>query len=229
MPAMRMTHTPVLALLIIATLVIPACKTTYYATMEKLGYHKRDLLVKEVEQARNEQEEAKEHFQSALEEFMSVVEVDGGDLEVQYNKLRRELERCEDDATTVRERIKSIERVADALFDEWDEELGQYNSPDLRRASEKQFNQTKDRYEKLVGAMKQAESKMDPVLSAFGDQVLFLKHNLNARAIAALQGAVVSLEGDVAKLVAEMQASIDEANAFIATMEAEEVAPPPAE
>jgi hypothetical protein len=63
--------------------------------------------------------------------------------------------------------------------------------------------------------MKAAEATMTPVLAAFKDQVLFLKHNLNARAVASLSETVRGIEGDVAKLIADMNASIAEANAFI--------------
>ena len=66
--------------------------------------------------------------------------------------------------------------------------------------------------------MKRAESKIEPVLSAFRDQVLFLKHNLNAQAIASLQNELTSVEADIASLIKEMEASIAEADVFIKTM-----------
>ena len=67
--------------------------------------------------------------------------------------------------------------------------------------------------------MKRAESKIDPVLSVFKDQVLFLKHNLNAQAIASLQGELDTVEADVSALILAMEQSIDEADAFIRTLE----------
>ena len=67
--------------------------------------------------------------------------------------------------------------------------------------------------------MKRAESKIQPVLSVFNDQVLYLKHNLNAQAIAALQGELVSLEENVDRLVREMEASIREADQFISKLQ----------
>jgi hypothetical protein len=66
--------------------------------------------------------------------------------------------------------------------------------------------------------MKRAESKIAPVLSAFRDQVLFLKHNLNAQAVASLREELVSVEADIASLIKEMEASIAEADAFIGAM-----------
>jgi len=210
--------------LTLAALLLPGCQSAYYGTMEAFGVHKRDILVDRVEEARDDQTEAKEQFQSALDQFMAVVDVEGGDLETKYTKLKRELDRSESAADAVRERIDSVESVGEALFEEWERELDQYTNPDLRDSSERQLRQTRRQFDQLVGAMNKAEAKMEPVLAAFRDHVLFLKHNLNARAIASLEGEVATLESDVARLVAEMQASIDEADAFISTMGEQETA-----
>jgi Protein of unknown function (DUF2959) len=101
---------------------------------------------------------------------------------------------------------------------EWEDELDQYNSQDLRRKSERKLDATRRQYGKLDAAMRRAEDKMDPVLVLFRDQVLFLKHNLNAKAIASLQDELVAVEEDVALLVKDMEASIAEADRFISTM-----------
>lgn len=60
---------------------------------------------------------------------------------------------------------------------------------------------------------------MEPVLSIFRDHVLFLKHNLNARAISALQDELSSIETNVADLIADMEASIAQSRAFIDEMQ----------
>ena len=194
------------------------CQTTYYKTMEKLGVHKRDIMVDRVQEARDSQEEAKEQFASALEEFSSVLNFKGGELEDKYKKLNAEYEESEEKAKDVRNRIESVENVAEALFEEWNDELSQYSSESMRRSSEKQLRQTKKQYSQLIGAMKRAETKIEPVLSAFRDQVLFLKHNLNAQAIASLKSELASVESDVALLIKEMEASIAEADEFIKSM-----------
>ena len=66
--------------------------------------------------------------------------------------------------------------------------------------------------------MHRAEDRMDPVLAAFRDQVLYLKHNLNARALASLEATSVGLQQDINDLIAEMEGSIEEASAFIDEM-----------
>jgi hypothetical protein len=207
--------------LLIIPLFLLGCETAYYKTMEKFGYHKRDLMVERVEEARDAQKEAKEQFESALEKFSSVLKFEGGELEEKYKKLKAEYDNSESKAAAVRNRIEAVEDVAEDLFDEWQEELGQYTNQSLRRSSERQLRQTRAQYSQLIRAMKRVEKKIEPVLSAFRDQVLYLKHNLNARAIASLRSELVSVEADVASLIKEMEASIAEADTFITAMEKE--------
>ena len=194
------------------------CQTTYYNTMEKFGVHKRDIMVDRVGDARDSQEEAKEQFQSALEKFSSVLNFKGGELEDKYNTLKAEYDKSEAMANEVRDRIDAVEDVSEALFDEWEDELDQYSSASLRRDSEKKLSATRRQYKQLIKAMHNAEKKIEPVLTALGDQVLYLKHNLNAKAIASLQGELVTVQSDIADLVREMEKSINEANSFIKTM-----------
>jgi hypothetical protein len=198
-----------------AVLLLTGCQSAYFSAMEKIGYHKRDILVSRVEAARDTQEETREQFVSALEQFSRVVEFDGGKLESEYRRLNTEFERSEDMAEAVGDRIDAVEGVAEALFSEWRGELDQYTDRGLRAASEQQLKATRARYTPMRTAMRRAERSMQPVLDAFRDRVLFLKHNLNARAVAALKGELATVERDVAGLVTQMQRSIDESNAFI--------------
>ena len=196
-----------------------SCKSVYnaayFSTLEAFGQEKRNILVNRVENARESQEEAKEQFSSALERFSVLMNFDGGDLERTYEQLNAEFERSEKRAERVHGRIEDVQDVATALFSEWEKELEQYTNPDLRRSSEQQLEDTRYRYDQMIRVMNRAAGKMDPVLNAFRDQVLFLKHNLNARAIASLEDTAAELQSDVAVLIADMEASIAEANAFI--------------
>ena len=204
-----------LVMLICAGSLLTGCQSVYYGAMEKVGIHKRDIMVDRVSDARDAQDEAKEQFKDALEHFSSVVEVDGGNLEKKYNKLNKAYEASEAKAENVKARIAAVEGVSKALFKEWKAELKTYSSAELRRASEAQYEQTQDKYEQLMDSMKEAASKMDPVLVAFRDQVLFLKHNLNSRAIASIQNEAADIKAQVTRLVREMEASIADADAFI--------------
>jgi hypothetical protein len=205
-------------LLSIAVLFAAGCDSLYYKTMEKFGKQKRDILVERVGEARDAQQQTKEQFASALEKFKSVVNVPSGELQEKYDILKEQYDKSEAKAATVRKRIADVEEVANDLFNEWQGELKQYKSAELRASSKNKLEQTRTRYNQLIKAMKNAESKIEPVLSAFHDQVLYLKHNLNAQAIASLQTEVTSMETDVSKLIEDMEKSIAEADTFIKTM-----------
>lgn len=210
---------PRLAVTILLLLTVNACSTAEYALKEKFGIHKRDILVDRVAEARDSQQEAKQQFASALEEFSAVLDFKGGELEETYEQLRTTFERSESRAEEVRQRIERVEDVAEALFDEWAAELDLYANEDLRRSSAAKLQATRRHYERMMVAMRRAEAKIAPVLTPLRDQVLYLKHNLNARAVAALQGELGQIEGDVSRLIKEMDAAIREANAFIDQME----------
>ncbi|MFT5320271.1 MAG: hypothetical protein ACI934_000404 [Pseudohongiellaceae bacterium] len=200
-------------------LFLGSCSTAYYSAMEQLGVHKRDILVDRVEEARDSQEEAKVQFSSALEQFSTLLNFDGGDLQQTYETLEGEFEQSESRAGEVSDRIRAVESVSSDLFSEWEDELGLYTNQELRRSSENSLRETRVRYQQLITAMHSAETKMEPVINAFRDQVLFLKHNLNSRAIASLRSELATIEGDISQLIADMEASIAESNRFLTEME----------
>ncbi len=213
---MKTKHFPLLLTII---LVLSACSTMYYEGLEKIGIPKRDVMVYRVEQARDTQEETKEQFKSALAQFSAATNFSGGDLEAIYTKLNDEYESSVSKAEEVRSRIEDIEDVSQALFTEWEQEIAEYSNTSLKRSSQNKLTSTKRHYRQLISSMKNAEAKIEPILRVFRDQVMFLKHNLNARAIAALKSELGNIQSDVSALVDSMEASIDEANAFINTME----------
>ena len=208
-----------LPLLLLLALAALSCRGVYYDAMERVGRHKRHILRDRVEAAQEDQREAEEQFQTAYERFVELTGYSGGDLEETYTRLARELERSEEKADAVRDRIASIEEVAADLFEEWEQELDLIQNPKLRSSSAANLRDTRQRYEQLIRAMKRAEAKMDPVLVAFRDQVLYLKHNLNAQAIRSLEGSVAAIEDDVASLIQDIRVSIREAESFLAAEE----------
>ena len=200
-------------------LLMTGCSKTYYSAMEKVGLHKRDILVDRVEKARDAQEDAQEQFKSALEQFASVVELKETDLKKAYDKLNREYLDCQKSSKKVSQWIDKVEKVSEDLFDEWEDELELYQNKELRRSSKKQLAETKSRYQVMLASMHTAEKSMEPVLETFEDNVLFLKHNLNAQAIGSLQAEFSGLEKDIDLLIEKMNAAIKESNDFIAQME----------
>lgn len=207
---------------LITFLILPVlfsgCQSVYYDAMEKVGIHKRDILVDRVEEAKDAQSEAKAQFASALAQYQSVVTIENQALVDKYELLNDEYEDSKASAAAVSDRIDAVEEVSEALFDEWEDELSLYSNAKLRQQSAQKLSATKRKYKTLIKAMRRSEQKMAPVLAAFQDQVLFLKHNLNAQAINALKGELKSIQGDVTRLVKEMENSIKESESFIKSL-----------
>jgi septal ring factor EnvC (AmiA/AmiB activator) len=215
---MRHIRNFVTLFLLFALIGLTGCQSVQYRALETVGIEKRDVLSSRVDKAAEAQDDAVEQFASALEQFRATVEVDGGDLEKTYSRLEREYERSQSQADEVSERIDAVEHVAEALFEEWAEELEMYSDPDLKRRSQGILTETRQRYSRMMRAMRQAESSMAPVLDVFQDQVLFLKHNLNAMAIAAIRDELADVEQATEELIEAMNQSISEARSFIDTL-----------
>ena len=185
------------------------------ASIDYMWKEPRDVLVDRVEDARDSQQDAAEEFRDALSEFKAVVNMPETELERQYNKLNSAFKRSQKAAGEITERVDRVVAASNRLLDEWRGELDDYNDPALRRLAEQQFDQTRDQAGQLIASMREIENRMQPVLASFQDQVLYLKHNLNLSAIAALEGEASVIESNVDLLIADMNRSIAEADAFI--------------
>ncbi|GAA6203806.1 DUF2959 domain-containing protein [Thalassotalea sp. SU-HH00458] len=205
-------------ILIFALLLLNGCQSAYYSAMEKVGTHKRDILIDRVEEATTSQEEAKEEFISALEQLSKLIAFDGGELQTQYELSKESFESSQEAAEEVSARIDAIEDVAEALFDEWRDEIEQYSNQSLKRQSERQLNTTEKRYLTVIKAMHRAEDRMSPILASLKDNMLYLKHNLNAKAIGALKGEYKVIKQDIDRLIMQMNQSIKDSQAFITAL-----------
>lgn len=208
------------ARLFLATLALSlaACSTIYYSAWEKLGYEKRDLLKSAVKAARGEQKDAGKEFQDALTQLKKLTNYNGGNLESAYNRFKSEFEDCEAQATAVRSQIREVDTVGRDLFREWESEIRHYENASLAADSRRKLADTRSRFELLSSSLHSAESTMDPVLRQFRDQVLYLKHNLNAAAIGSLRGTADNIQGDIQRLISQMNRSIADADSFIQTL-----------
>jgi len=171
-----------------------------------------------VEQTCISLKETRNEFEDALQQFKNLVCINETPLEHKYNLLNRQYLFCRSKSDTVSARIRAIEEVSEALFVEWENELNEYTNRALRNNSKQQLKAARQNYVRLIKAMRRAESKIQPVLAAFKDQVLHLKHNLNGRAIAALQHEFIEISIDISQLIYAMEQTIAEASHFVSAL-----------
>ena len=204
--------------LALAATLLAGCSTVYYSAWEKLGVEKRDLLKKRVIAARDEQKEAGVEFKDAMTRLKEMTAFDGGKLEKAYQGLKSDYDDCNSRAEAVRKRIREMETVAGDLFSEWEKELVQISTASIQANSRAQLRSTKERYESLHCTLRSAEQSMTPVLTQFKDYVLYLKHNLNAQAIASIKGEATNVQTEIGRLIMQMNASIAKADEFVKSM-----------
>jgi hypothetical protein len=205
-------------ILVVVALLVGGCSSTYYQMMAKLGKEKRDILVQRVKDTKKDQEQTKEQLKTTMESFQELTGFQGGSLEKSYKKLNTEYERSAAQASKLHDRIKSIDQVSNDLFTEWQGEINGMQNAKLKSRSAALLQDAKARQATYMKAMNRTEAQMSPVLTSFHDQVLFLKHNLNARAIGSLKGTSASINTDVTALIKSIDSSIQEADNLISSL-----------
>lgn len=207
-----------LVLFLPSFLLLSSCNLLYYAAMEKLGREKRDILVKRILTVKKDQQETEEQLKSTLDAFKEVTGFDGGNLEKTYNRLHDSLERCQDRAKGLHDHVNSVDDVAKRMFSEWKGEVKDMRNITLKRQSQTLLTNAQRQHSGYMRQMRATEAKIKPVLQAFNDQVVFLKHNLNARAISSLKKTSADLDVQANDLIREINESSSEADQYIKTL-----------
>jgi hypothetical protein len=206
--------------LIVFALLLSGCQSTYYKAMSTLGKEKRDILVSRIKDAKKDQDQTKHKLQTTMESFQALTGFKGGSLEKSYKRLNSDYESAASQAHELHDKIQSIDQVSNDLFKEWQGEINAMENGKLKSQDTVMLRNAKTRQATYMRAMRRTEDQIEPVLKAFHDQVLFLKHNLNARAIGSLKNTSAGLESDVAGLVQSIDASSQEADKLISSLAA---------
>jgi DUF2959 family protein len=204
--------------LLLPGLCLTGCNALYYAAMEKLGREKRDILVKRILTVKKDQQETGEQLKSTLDVFKEVTGFDGGNLEKTYNRLNDSLQHSQNRAKELHSHVDAVDDVAKRMFAEWKDEIKDMRNLTLKRQSQTLLANAQRQHAGYMRQMRATEAKITPVLRGFNDQVVFLKHNLNARAIGSLKKTSAELDTQANDLIREVNESANEADQYIKTL-----------
>lgn len=218
----------IIAIILPVVLSLAGCQTMQGAlnqTKVMIGAaQKRDIMVSEVQNARVSLEEVKAQFQMSMEQFKTVLLNSQAKAEEKHKALKSETKTTSKKAEDIQDSIDSVSKAAEAMFVEWETELNQYSSENLRSSSAMSLQEVKDQNAKFINAMTLANEKAAPVITAFNDLVLFSKNSLTDQVMDSLQSELASVEESVAGAVMELDNSISEADTLINLMGSNEVA-----
>jgi hypothetical protein len=180
----------------------------------------RDSLSRAVEDARGALAYSGRGYEGAAERFRDLTALDGGALERAYDTQAALYREQSAAAARVRARVDEVEAAGQALFAEWEAELGQYAADSLRAQSRARFGEARQRYDRMLAAMREAERAAAPALAALRDRTLALKHALNARAVGALDGTATAVRVEADAVREATARAVAEADRFLAGPEA---------
>lgn len=195
-----------------------SCSSLYYGFWETFGQDKRDLLKSEIENSNEDQKDIKEEFSSTLERIKKEYNFDGGELERTYDYLSTRYEDAKKRQQKLQNRIDKIEEIGADLFKEWKKEALEIKNSKYRRSSLAKLSRTKTQFAKLRANLGKTERRLEAVMSKFKDQVLFLKHNLNAKALGSLKVEFKEIEKGINQLIENINSSRSTNNVFIEKM-----------
>jgi hypothetical protein len=202
-------------------LACSGCYQAYDTTLETFGKSKKDTLIDRIAAARDAQAQTKEQFALALDEFRAIAGYKGFLLEEKYKELKSQYDQCESQTHTVENQLTEVRRAAKSLFRQWEDEMETFSSSVARRSSEQKYKEMQTRYDAVINAMDRVCDKFYPALSAFKDQVLLLKHNINAQAQIASGGEQAVAEREISLLTQEIDRAMAQADSFIRQMRLE--------
>ena len=185
----------VTALLVLLTMLAGCQVSPYYASMERLGVSRGEVLAERVDAARDAQRHSQKALSSALSRLELALSASPSTFSREREALTEALETSRDAQRELAWRLEEADEAAEAVFSQWREELDAYRDDRYRELSEQQLARSRARYAELRDGLGASRDQMQPLTATLDDAALLLKHEENARDMAAL-GDRVSLMGD---------------------------------
>lgn len=160
-----------------------------------------DDLVAWIERVHVEAELSRDKTDKAFAALQTLTKPDfRGDAVLAHAELMRAVDLAEKQAKDLKASVKMMKESAAPVFTRWTRDIETISSADLKKRSQDRMKETRSRYDAIVKVA-------DPTLLAFDgfnrtlrDHALFLGHDFNPSAVAALSGDVQKLAGSKAEL-----------------------------
>lgn len=189
--------------------LIAGCQSSpYYASMERLGVSRGEVLAERVDAARQAQQRAREALDSALSRLELALSASPSTFSREREALTQALEKSDDAQRDLAWRLDDADEAAEAVFTEWHDELDDYHDERYRELSERQLAESRERYADIRQALATSREQMRPVTETLNDTALLLEHEEKARDLAALGDRMPEMRDTLGEL-ATRAAQID--------------------
>jgi len=182
------------------------------------GVKQAENLVKKTEASAKAITEAREQIKTTLDGYNALIEGNVEDTKKAYGNLQKEMDRSDDRAEDVGKRIDEMNVEADKYFADWTRSLDGISSPDLRARSEERMKDARSRYDQILATTGKAGDMFASFIQNLRDQVTYLGHDLNPRALASLEGDATKLNTAAESFFGKIDSAIDEATSYAASL-----------
>jgi len=153
-----------------------------------------DQLVTSIEKVHTSSEMAQQRVTESLAALRSLVALDFGDDVVgAYAKTEIALAESTRQLGAFDEDVQEMKSMAEPVFKKWAEDLDSFTNLEMRLKSQNRLAQTRQRYDAIVLSVEPTQAAFAALHQQISDCALFLKHDLNAAACAALRPDVEAL------------------------------------
>jgi hypothetical protein len=161
---------------------------------EKNSVSEVDRLLACIESVQAESSVSKERSHAALEQLEQLARPEfDGDAAQAYASFVEAIGASQKQADKFAESVGPMKDSAAEVFEQWTKDLDEIHSTRLRAQSRARMDETRKRYEAVVGASAAAQVSLGAFNADLHDQALFLSHDFNRDAVSAISGEVAAL------------------------------------
>jgi len=175
-----------------------------------------DDLVSRVERVYVASEVAKERVESAIEKLQAITAPGfQGQAVPAYERLMTAIELAETHAAELGDSVAYMKEGGAPIFEQWTTDLEAFTNPAMRRRSLTRLVATRERYDAISTAADPALSAYNSLVKSLRDHALFLRHDLNAASLAAINEDLQTLNKQAADVDQRFDACLQAARTYM--------------
>ena len=141
---------------------------------------------------------------TTVDDYNTIIDGKAEENRAAYKQLQKSLKKSEKSAAAVGEQAEKMDLAASEYFASWEASLSEFTSDEMRARSEERMKETRQRYDGILQAGREAGDAFRPFVTLLKDQIVFLGHDLNPAAIEDLQDEAEKLNSQAEEVFSKV-------------------------
>jgi hypothetical protein len=178
------------------------------------GFKETDKLISRAQSTISQIRSTKLQTEATLDGYNAIIDGKVPDNRKAYKSLVKDIQKCENQADKVGNRVVAMQEAASTYFGNWEASSAAITSDHLRAKGEARLKETQANYDEILKAAQKAGDEFKPFITNLHDQVTFLGHDLNPSAIADLKDEAEALNSKGSKVFSAVDDTIEVATKY---------------